>query len=514
MDTLLADDATEGTSIAVRSWRTGTSWFVGLVGAAIVLVATRREPNLSADSLTYLSAAEHLQRLDGYADFTGEPLAHFPPVFPMLLAMGGRSLGWASVVGAAAASAVGASFAWLLSGRVRAAVAAVAGISLVLASSYVRIASTVWSETPFLALALGTMALLGTGRVDSRRAALAGAVTGAAFLTRYAGAGLMLAGLVMVVASTRGCGRGTLLRRAVAYAIVPSSLALAWVIRNVMATGEPLGPHFEGGSGDRPAELVERTAEALGRLLVDSDLSGREPEAFGYVVLVFVVGCSFVVLTRWRSARVCDLGMAAFALSSIVVPIASRAVAGTHIEFRIISPVLVPTVYFTAVLVDRWWSRRVVVVVAVVLAAAGVAGGLREAARFPERIDRSAGNPNQFSAELYAVLASLPREASIVTNNPQRVWWNTGRVPTSFGFTEPEPGNSHFPLGRSELLATSCEVTTYLAWFPGLGNAGGRSPEDVRPDLASVVRLVEVRSVRGGTLYALEPVAFCQSPDH
>lgn len=187
--------------------------------------------------------------------------------------------------------------------------------------------------------------------------------------------------------------------------------------------------------------------------------------------------------------------------------------AGTHIEFRIISPVFAPVVYFAAVLVDRWWHRRIVILTLTIVAAVVVAAGLREVVTFPDRIDSSAGDPNQFSAELYVLVASLPPDASIVTNNPQRVWWNTGRMPTRFGFTEPLPGNSHFPLGRDDTLATSCAATTYLAWFPGLGNAGGRSPEEVRPDLVAVVLPIEVESVRRGTLYFLEPVAPCPAPE-
>ena len=135
-----------------------------------------------------------------------------------------------------------------------------------------------------------------------------------------------------------------------------------------------------------------------------------------------------------------------------------------------------------------------------------------ESRRFPQqvlRIDREPTAP--IDPAVRAELAALLREraddfdALVLTNNPQRVWWNTGRVPVLLGFTRPTPGNSHFPLSPAETIGQACAGEAYLAWFPGLRNAERRSPATLRPDLAELVGLSEIESVRGGALYLLVP---------
>src|SRR5215204_5034552 len=65
----------------------------GLLGLALILVATSRYGvGLSADSVTYLSAAQNLLSGRGYTSFDGSPLLVFPPLFSTLFAV--VSGGW------------------------------------------------------------------------------------------------------------------------------------------------------------------------------------------------------------------------------------------------------------------------------------------------------------------------------------------------------------------------------------------------------------------------------------
>ncbi len=473
-----------------------------VLGALTVLVATRRDPVLSPDSITYLSAAERLRNLEGYADFTGEPLAHFPPVFPALLALGGRSLLWASIVGAAGAAAAAALFAQILSSRVRWSMAVAGTLIFVLSQATIRTASTVWSETPYVVAALATLAVLARRPLTAERAAIAGLVAGLGFLTRYAGAGLVLTGLVMLLAATVSAGRRETIRCAAAYTTAASAVAVAWTARNLVATGQPFGPHFEGGADESLDVLVRRLATALGRLVIDIDVVGDLTDPIGYAVLAGLVGVSIIALVR-RPVDVLDIGMAAFALTSILVPFVSRILTGTHIEARIMFPALVPIVYFAIVMADRVAGNRALLIAGLVVAVVWCAKGAIAVRDFPDRIDFSAGNPAQFSPELYDLVAALPDEVDVLTNNPQRVWWHTGHDPTLFAFTRPTPGNSHFPLSPAETVDRACAGAAYLAWFPGLGNALGRQPAEIRPDVAELVDLVPVERVPGGELFRL-----------
>ena len=57
-----------------------------VMAAVLVAIATRHDPLLSPDSITYLSVADHVRAGHGLTDFTGKPMAVFGPVYPLLLA--------------------------------------------------------------------------------------------------------------------------------------------------------------------------------------------------------------------------------------------------------------------------------------------------------------------------------------------------------------------------------------------------------------------------------------------
>ncbi len=473
------------------------------VGAAAVLIATRDDPVLSADSITYLSAAENLRDVDGYRDFTGQQLAHFPPVFPALLAIGGRSLTWAALVGAAAAAVTAALLVGVLAARVRWPAAVAGGLLYVLAQAAIRTEQTVWSEGPYVALSLAMIYVLRREGVTTRRAAGAGLLAGLGFLTRYAGAGLVVTGLVMVVVASRA-DRRRAVRCGGAYLGVSGSLATIWMARNLAATGDPLGPHFRGGAGESLDTLVDHLVVALGRLVIDLDDVGPMTEPAGAVALVGLLGAVMAVALQ-RRWNVLDAGMATYALTSIVLPLASRALTGTHIEARILFPTLIALIYFVVVAADGRLGHRAVRAGATVVAIAWMFAGMLAAWNGPDRLIGSAANPQQFSPALYERVDALPDDAAVVTNNPWRVWWHTERDRVEFAFTRPTPGNSHFPLSPGELTRRACDRPTYLAWFPGLLNANGGTPFEIRPDLLAVVELATVEAVDGGELFRVTP---------
>jgi 4-amino-4-deoxy-L-arabinose transferase-like glycosyltransferase len=477
---------------------------VAAIAAIAVLVATRHDPLLSPDSLTYLSAAERVRSGDGVVDFTGQSLTHFPPVFPLLLAPGGRSLLWASIVEAAAAAAVAAMLYGILATRVRVSIAFAGSLVVALSQATIYFEAAIWSETPYLALALATISVLGQRQLTPHRAAAAGVLAGLGFLTRYVGAGLVVTGLVMVLASARDAGPRRTRRNAIAFLSPPAALASIWIARNLVATGEPLGPHFEGGAGASARSLVRQVTLALGQLVTDVDAATSLTRALGYAVVSGLVICATIALAS-RPRNPFDVGMLAFAAMSIVVPVASNVVAGTDVSARLLSPTLIPIVYATAVVVDRWAHHRVMVGVASVVAAASLTTGVTAVVDAPDRLAGSSGNPNLYSPELLGLVADLPGDANILTNNPQRVWWHTARFPVWFAFTQPKPGNSHFPLSLDDTLRAACDADAYLAWFSGLSNAKGRSPAELRPDLAEHISLTVIDEVSGGTLYALRP---------
>ncbi len=477
-----------------------------MVAGVVVLFAARADPVLSPDSITYLSAADSLRGLDGFADFTGAPLAHFPPVFPALLAPGGRSLVWASIVGAVGAAVTAGLLFELLSVRVRSSIAFGGALAFALAQSVVRTASTVWSETPYLVGALAMIAVLRHPEPTGRRVAVGGALAGLVFLTRYAGVGVVATGVVMVIVATSG-SPGDRWRRCTAFLAGPAVLGACWMARNLIATGTLLGPHFEGGADESIGLLARRHAAALGRLVVDVDAIGWWTLPAGYAALIGLTVAVAVVFAR-RPLDLIDVGMALFGLTSILVPTVSRLVAATHIEARIDFPLMVPIVYFAAlgfeVLLARLRYEQHAKGVSAVVVGIWCAAGIVAAVDAPHRLAGSAGRTQRAPIEQLYASIDRPADTHVLTNSPHRFWWTTGHRPTWFAFTRPQPGNSHFPLSVDETVRRACEADTVLAWFPELRNAGGRSPDELRPDLASVVALAELERASSATLFRLD----------
>ena len=240
-----------------------------------------------------------------------------------------------------------------------------------------------------------------------------------------------------------------------------------------------------------------------GNIVVGDGWSATASARFGTAIVVAIVIVAALAL-RGRKATTLDIGMAAFAVTSFVVPIIARRITANDIELRVMSPMLIPVVYFAAVMFDRVCTARMAAVAGAALFGWWIYQGAAFAVRFPDLAPGSSGYKPQFSPQLYDVIDALPADATVLTNNPQRVWWFTDREPTLFAFTKPRPGNSHYPLDAAHTVAQACSGHAYLAWFDGLENAGG-GPAERRPDLLKLVDLQPQQSVPGGELYLLAP---------
>lgn len=476
-----------------------------LLGAALVLIATRHDPLLSPDSITYLSAADHIRGGGGLTDFTLEPLGVFGPIYPLLLAPGGRSLVWATIVGGAAIAAGGAVMWLVLRRRVRPIVAVAGALAFAGSQGMVRMASVVWSEAPYAAISLAMIAVVSRRSITNRTAVIGGLLAGAGFLTRYAGVGLVLTGSVMVAAAAWQEGsRDVIVKRLAAFAAGATAISSIWIVRNLIEIGQPLGPRFEGGTTESLTTTIRLALHGSAHIVVGDGWSDKATERFGIVIIVAVAVVS-ALSVRSRKSITLDIGIAAFAATSFVIPIIARRVTANDIELRVMSPMLIPVVYLATVMFDRLSTAKTAALAGAALLCWWVYQGAAFAARFPDLAPGGSGYKAQFSPQLYDVIDRLPHGATVLTNNPQRVWWFTGREPTLMAFTRPRPGNSHYPIDVDRTLELACSGHAYLAWFEGLQNAGD-GPAERRPDLLEVVDLQLQQSVPGGRLYLLEPI--------
>jgi hypothetical protein len=269
--------------------------------------------------------------------------------------------------------------------------------------------------------------------------------------------------------------------------------------RNTWTTGAPLGPRFSGGADESIWTLARRTILSVGQLV--DDRSTTTVTALVGVAAVAALAVATVVVLRRRPLRTTDVGVLAFAWSSLIVPIVARAVTASDISPRVMSPMLVPLVYLAVVAVQRAHPWRPAVVAGIVLAGWWMYQGVTAAAQqLPDAVTEAAQARVQAAPELYRLIAELPAAATVLTNNPHSVWWLTGRSP-SVRIHPARAGNSHYPLSTADTLTLAC-ADTYLARFDQLGNAG-KGPAERRPDLTAILWLTVEQQVPGGALYRL-----------
>jgi hypothetical protein len=304
-------------------------------------------------------------------------------------------------------------------------------------------------------------------------------------------------------------GWRAVLMRVAACAGAATATAGTWVVRNLIVTGEPLGPRFEGGTGESFTELLQLALAAIGRGVVGDSRTDASARTWGAVVVAAILIFLIVAIVRlairephdrWRSSLITDVTVGLFGAISVFLPMLTRAISANDIEQRVMAPVLIAAVYVAVVGISYVPANPAAFTLGGVAAVLWVGTGLNAAQDFPDRAEASIVSRDEASAAaLHDEVDALPGSAVILTNSPQRVWWHNGRDPVSFAFTRPRPGNSHYPLDAEHTIAAACTGDAVLVWFSELLNAGD-GPEERRPDLLEVVRLTPEVEVDGGSI--------------
>jgi len=391
-----------GDRLTPRNWQNVIKQLLpaALLGAAafaLVLVITDPPgPGLDPDALSYMGAAESVAAHGEYriptakwtsADST-EPLAHFPPAYPTVLALPLR-LGMTPAQGArlvqATAAFVTASTLVLL---VSAVASPSAGILLVVAlcamTSMHEVHVSVLSEPLYLACMVLALAAMVLAPDRPLRAAIPAAV---GVMTRYAGASLV--GAVALWALMQP-GRWVERVRRAAIALVPALvLQGVWVLRTraVAGTSEirkfalygDLGPTLEQGGRTLAAWLIPDAG-------ADHDPIPHRPGlalAAGFVLAVLV---GIGAWRAWASARAARderplMTWRLFTAASLLLVCylglvgVSRIMAdpGIPLDQRILAPALLLLMTMAATGLTLWWRGTRLQVARVAVAAALIA---------------------------------------------------------------------------------------------------------------------------------------------
>jgi hypothetical protein len=347
--------------------------FLAAMGSGLVLLATARYgAGLTTDSVAYLDVARSLASGKGYIFHTGEPLIHWPPLYPMLLALVGVATGldpssFAHVVNAILFGLLILLSAHLLrSGSRQTASYSVLGVcAMVFSVPFSSIYAETWSECLFVPLVVLFLIWAQRYRESRSGAALAlMAVTAAlACLTRYIGVALVPAGILVILLAP-GANLKTRFIRATGFAILSLAPLGFWLLRNYQQAGTLSGNRFH------PVfDLVTNTI-----LLVTSMLSWYEPIGLAvktasgagaqaarsasmsinlFVALVAALALA-ATLARFRTARTrLSRGFKAVirhhqpsvifvAVYSVVLVLLAARGASSFVDQRLVSPLFVP----------------------------------------------------------------------------------------------------------------------------------------------------------------------------
>lgn len=205
-----------------------------VVATVAMLLVARPGAYASPDSAFYVGLARSLREgLDFIAPPGSQPLAHFPPLFPAVLAAASAALGIDAFDAAGVVNPLLAGATAVLVGLVvrrrtgSVACGAIAAVVVALARESLVYGSSALSEPLFTLLAVGALvalaASIGTG--GGRLLATAAALSGLACLTRYAAAALVVSGVAAILRFEGASGR----RRALAFAAGASAPLAVWL---------------------------------------------------------------------------------------------------------------------------------------------------------------------------------------------------------------------------------------------------------------------------------------------
>jgi hypothetical protein len=361
----------EPTRRALR-WR-GYFAAIAAAGFAALLVETAVHGiGISPDSVGYIGQARALAEPGAIGSILTTASASQPPLYPIMLGLIARVTGADPVVAVRflnaallAASIYAAGACFLLGGgrRIHPLVAIIAPLYVLTSRSLHEVFGMAWTEPPFIALCVLFLAALARYLRDGEPRALvaAGGLAIAAVFTRYSGVTLIAAGaLAIPFAAGRSVRART--RDLAWFAGSTAAVFGLWLLRNHHLTGTLLGARD-------PAlySWFENTAQLLAVAQANLLPSGAELGLPAKLAILLTLA-GLVSWLSWSRAAAITAGL--MSARAVVIPcaafaavycgftvITSSLVAYDPIDFRLLSPAILPLWALVALVADAALQR-------------------------------------------------------------------------------------------------------------------------------------------------------------
>lgn len=479
---------------------------LGIAAACLVLLRqTEFGPGLTPDSDAYVFAARNLYAGKGF----GTEFTFWPPLLPLIFATTAifhdDMIAAAAVVNAVAFGlAVFVVATWLRRYRVSPWLVAWAGLALAL-SPLAGVAAYVWSESVFVLFVLAALSamdrFLATG--TPRTLLVAAGFAALCFLTRYAGASVVVCGVALIAMHTALEPKPKWkIRAALLYATIGFAPTALWLMHNLLVFGYPIGDrsifHGQFQVSDTVRMLVETILNAtVGPKVLDRidfsapTVDGRKVYASNQLIwLIAVWGLIGCALVRWRRAGFSPgwPGVAvagAFLLCYLAFLAVASPLGGLHPEPRFAAPlyasiVVVLTLTFHTCHAHAWsatagwdgeWAawRRWLVRSAMAAAlwlwlAQWVAPNIVEMRQWAKHGSDGYGARRWKESETLAYLRSTTFDGCLVSNDPFAVYLLTGGVGNGMPCSE----DRHVVWFYAPQLRKHTNLAAFLAASPNL----------------------------------------------
>ncbi len=377
--------------------------------------------------------------------------------------------------------------------------------------------SAVWSEPVFCVLTIAFVLLVESAAAghaaDTRMVAWTAAVAGVAYVFRYAGVALIVAGIVIIAVAALADGRRAAVRRSAMFTAIALIGPLVVTAIN-LRYGTVVGPR---SAPTETLPILGREIAATLRGWVVGTTHDRVLVA-DLAVLVAIIALAYAAgRARADRARAGATRRRLFPMASVVVIYVGYLIAGEFattidpVGDRLLSPVIAPIVVLSACALESFVDhparvrRAVRVTVLSAIVAAWFAGS---AAVTIHRTITTAPATNGYAARwwtnsgLVAAAGRIPAGATIVSNNAAGLYLATGRHPVMSTPTTRTYRSTGRPLDiatfRSQVAGLQQPV--YFVWERLAGDTWDVTPAQLA---AAGMRLSLVRTADFGAVFRI-----------